>query len=64
MIKVRPEAGPFPRLLLLAKKLTAMFAMLKHEVDDTSNPLLQILSPHEEAGIVNKPHVSPVLESE
>ena len=60
MIKVRPEAGPFPRLLL-AKKLTAK---LKHEVDDTSNTLLQIFSLHEEAGIVDKPHVSPVLESE
>ena len=63
-MKVCPEEGPFPSLLLLAKKLTAMFVKLKHEVDDTSNTLLQILSPHEEAGIVDKPHVSPVLESE
>ena len=63
-MKVRPEAGPFPRLLLLAKKLTAIFVKLKHEVDDTSNTLLQIFSPHEEAGTVDKPHVSPVLESE
>ena len=62
-MKVRPEAGPFPRLLL-AKKLTAMFVKLKHEIDDTSNTSLQILSPHEEASIVDKPHVSPVLESE
>jgi hypothetical protein len=61
--KVRSEAGPFPRLLL-AKKLTAMFVKLKHEVDDTSNTLLQIFSPHEEAGIVDEPHVSPVLEAE
>ena len=63
MIKVCPETGPFPRLLL-AKKLTAIFVKLKHEVDDTSNTLLQIFSPHEEAGIIDKPHVSPVLESE
>ena len=63
MIKVRPEAGPFPNVLL-AKKLTVMFVKLKHEVADSSNTLLQILSPHEVAGIVTEPHVSPELESE
>ena len=62
-MKVRPETGPFPRLLL-AKKLTAMLVKLKHEVDDTSNTSLQILSPHDEACIVDKRHISPVLKSE
>lgn len=63
MIKVCPEVGPFPSLLP-AKKLTAIFEKLEHKVDDTSNTLPQILSPHEEAGIVEEPHVSPELESE
>lgn len=40
-----------------------MFLKLKHEVDDTSNTLLQTLSPHEVAGTIAEPHVSPELES-
>ena len=40
-----------------------MLVKLKHDVDDISSTLLQILPPHEEAGIVEKPHISPELES-
>ena len=63
MIKVCSEPGPFPSQLW-AETLTEMFVKLKHEVDDTSNTFPQTVSPQKEAGIVEKPHVSPELESE
>ena len=59
MIKVCSEAGPFPSLFW-AETLTEMFEKLKHEVDDTSNTLLQTVSLHEVAGMVARPQI--VLE--